>query len=103
MKRLTAFTIILAFLSACQQNNKKSDANAAVSFSRDSLLEDIRILASDSFQGRKPFTKGEDLTVSFLTKKFQSFGLEPGNGNSFVQEVPLVEITPNPAPVLIIS
>ena len=103
MKRLTAFTIILALLSACQENNKKSDANAAVSFSRDSLLEDIRILASDSFQGRKPFTKGEDLTVSFLTNKFQSFGLEPGNGNSFVQEVPLVEITPNPAAELLIS
>jgi len=103
MKRLTAFTFILALLSACQQNNKESDANAAVSFSRDSLLEDIRILASDSFQGRKPFTKGEDLTVSFLTNKFQSFGLEPGNGSSFVQEVPLVEITPNPAPELLIS
>lgn len=49
-------------------------------------------IASDEFLGRKPFTKGEDLTVSYLRDEFKSIGLQPGNGESYFQDVPMVEI-----------
>jgi Zn-dependent M28 family amino/carboxypeptidase len=54
--------------------------------------EHVRVLASDDFQGRKPGTPGEDKTVAYLVERFRKLGLKPGNGSSFIQQVPLVEI-----------
>jgi Zn-dependent M28 family amino/carboxypeptidase len=50
-------------------------------------------LSSDEFGGRKPGTEGEKLTLDFLTQEFQRLGLKPANGDSFLQPVPMVEIT----------
>jgi Zn-dependent M28 family amino/carboxypeptidase len=52
----------------------------------------VRVLASDEFLGRKPGTAGEDKTVTYLIENFRKIGLKPGNGNSYVQSVPLVQI-----------
>ena len=57
------------------------------------FAEHVRVLASDEFQGRKPGTVGEDKTVSYLVENFRRLGLKPGNGNSYIQPVPLVQIT----------
>ncbi len=43
--------------------------------------------------GRKPFTEGETKTVNYLREQYKIAGLEPGNGNSYFQEVPMVRIT----------
>ncbi len=53
----------------------------------------VRVLASDDFQGRKPGTAGEDKTVSYLIENFRKLGMRPGNGTSYVQQVPLVQIS----------
>jgi Zn-dependent M28 family amino/carboxypeptidase len=58
------------------------------------------MLSSDSFQGRRPFTEGEIRTVNYLKQSYASMGLEPGNGNSYFQEVPMVEITPDCDPTM---
>jgi Zn-dependent M28 family amino/carboxypeptidase len=52
----------------------------------------VRALASDDFEGRKPGTPGEEKTVSYLVEQFRKLGLKPGNGESFLQPVPMVEI-----------
>jgi len=52
-----------------------------------------RELSSDEFEGRMPGTIGEEMTVALLTERFKAAGLEPGNNGSWVQDVPLVEIT----------
>jgi len=71
--------------------------------SGDQLLADIKILASDSFLGRGPGTLGEDRTVEFLEREFRAIGFEPGNPDgSFIQKVPLVGITPDPASTLVV-
>jgi Zn-dependent M28 family amino/carboxypeptidase len=57
------------------------------------VRNDIRLLASDDYQGRRPGTAGEDKTLSLLTEQFKKLGLKPGNGESYLQQVPLVEIT----------
>ena len=63
----------------------------------DSLLAHIKILASDEFEGRAPGTKGEDLSVNYITEQFAKVGLKPGNPNGFyVQEVPLAGIASEP-------
>ncbi|QEC41416.1 M28 family metallopeptidase [Pseudobacter ginsenosidimutans] len=74
------------------------DEDGLAAFSADSLGKNIEVLASDSFLGRMPFTKGEDLTIDFLQKKFAAVGLEPGNGDSYLQDVPLVNIKTTAAP-----
>ncbi len=51
----------------------------------------VRVLASDDFQGRKPGTPGEEKTVAYLVEQFRKLGLKPGNGESFLQQVPMVE------------
>ena len=64
--------------------------------SEESLKNHLITLSSDEFQGRKPFTEGEVKTTNYLKSQFESFGLAPGNGDSYFQDVPLVELTAKP-------
>ena len=36
------------------------------------------------------------MTIAYLADEFASYGVEPGNGDSYFQDVPLVDITVNP-------
>ena len=45
----------------------------------DAVLADIKKLSSDEFGGRTPGSKGEELTVQYLTQQFKAAGAEPGN------------------------
>lgn len=96
MRFLLFLSFLLALIS-CNENSKTAGStyteDGFASFSKDSLGKDINILASDSFAGRKPFTEGENKTITFLQKRFQEIGLEPGNGNSYLQDVPMVNIS----------
>lgn len=61
------------------------------------LMRHIDRLASDEFEGRAPGTKGEELTVNYLTEEFRKMGLKPGNPDgTYVQAVPLAGYTPKP-------
>ena len=58
------------------------------------MLDRIKALSADEYEGRKPGTKGEDLTVKYLEAEFKKLGLKPGNTDgTFIQPVPLVGIT----------
>ena len=58
------------------------------------LVEHIRRLSSDKFEGRAPGTEGERLTVRYLIDQFKTLGLEPGHPEgTYVQNVPLVGLT----------
>ena len=57
------------------------------------MKEVTQVLSSDAFEGREPGTAGEEKTVAYLIEQFEAAGLQPGNGTSWVQRVPLVEIT----------
>ncbi len=102
MKRYLWFSFLLtsAVATSCFLNNNANKDDGLAAFSADSLIEHIKILSSDSFQGRKPFTAGETRTVDYLQKAFASVGLEPGNGNSYLQDVPMVNILSQPAPFM---
>jgi len=63
----------------------------------DGLLAHIKVLASDEFEGRAPGTKGEELSVKYISDQFRSIGLKPGNPDgSYTQEVPLAGIKSDP-------
>lgn len=57
------------------------------------LAAQVQILASDEFAGRQPGGPGERKTVAYLEREFQRLGLKPGNGDRYVQDVPMLEIT----------
>src|SRR5215472_9716384 len=63
----------------------------------DSLLAHIKVLASDEFEGRAPGTKGEELSVKYITDQFKNISLKPGNPDgTYIQEVPLAGIKSEP-------
>src|SRR5690606_37977708 len=101
-KQIIIGLAIAAILNSCDRGKHVYDpalldSTALVAVSKDSYEANVATLASDEFQGRKPFTKGDTLAVSFIEQQFKSLGLKPGNGSSFFQEVPMVEITSMPA------
>jgi len=62
-------------------------------FSEEAYREDVATLASDEFEGRAPGSRGERLTVDYLVAELADAGLEPGFGDSYLQPVPMVELT----------
>jgi Zn-dependent M28 family amino/carboxypeptidase len=54
------------------------------------ILEHIKVLASDEYEGRGPGTPGEEKSVAYLAGQFQKMGLKPGNPDgTYFQTVPL--------------
>src|SRR3954447_9355401 len=61
------------------------------------LLKHIKVLASDEFEGRAPGSKGEELSVKYISEQFKALGLKPGNPDgTYIQEVPLAGIVTQP-------
>src|SRR5690606_26064524 len=104
----TGLSILLAaaVLAGCNNQDQKGlteDSAALNSITEGGFIQSVKTLSSDEFLGRMPFTEGETKTINYLKEQFEQIGLEPGNGDSFFQEVPLVEITSSPSQQLTIS
>ena len=85
---------VAGWIISCNEKSTSFDSeDGLASFNLDSLTNHIISLSSNEFQGRRPFTSGETRTVNYLANSFAKLGLEPGNGSSYFQDVPLVEIT----------
>jgi len=81
-----------------------AEQSAWKEISGQALLDDIRTLSSDQFEGRAPASRGEQLTVGFLVSRFKALGLEPGNPDgTYLQNVPMVGIKADPAAELVFS
>ncbi|HAS57013.1 MAG TPA: peptidase M28 [Algoriphagus sp.] len=90
MRKTLFFLSILAALVSCSENQPYQ-------FTVSDIETHIDTLSSDYFLGRMPFTEGEEKTVAYLVNEFQKLGLEPGNGDSYIQEVPMVSILTQPS------
>jgi Zn-dependent M28 family amino/carboxypeptidase len=74
---------------------------ATPSIDPDRVLQHIRILSSDEYEGRLPGTTGEEKTVSYLVGQFRQMGLAPGNPDgTYLQDVPMEGITGSPGMTL---
>jgi len=103
MKKIIGLTLLTtAVLVGCGSSEDKQatpQVNSAIdvatsydSINKQQLIKHIKVLASDEFEGRAPSSKGEKLTLDYLTKEFTALGFKPGNGDSFLQAVPMVSI-----------
>ncbi|MGO2128407.1 MAG: M28 family metallopeptidase [Pseudoalteromonas prydzensis] len=103
MKRYFSLTLLAtAVLAGCATTSLTSDdvSKGYNSINAEQLAEHVKVLASDEFGGRAPSSKGEELTLAYLTTEFKKLGFQPGNGDSFLQEVPLVSLEADPDMVL---
>ena len=77
-------------LGALAQNGPPDPNQAAA----DRMMETIRVLSSDEYEGRAPGTHGEELAVGYMKKAFTELGLAPaGPDGSYLQDVPLVGLS----------
>ncbi|MDJ0878728.1 MAG: M28 family metallopeptidase [Halieaceae bacterium] len=109
--RLSALFALFALLTACSRSEQPPvaetpAATGALDAQRSQVEADLHthteVMASDAFGGRGPGTPGEEMTVNYLVEQFEGLGLEPGNGESWVQEVPITAVTTDPSAVLAI-
>ncbi|TXE13655.1 M28 family metallopeptidase [Algoriphagus aquimarinus] len=100
MKNYLKFLVLLLCIS-CE--NDSNESTVLVQVDQATIATHIAQLASDEFLGRKPFTEGEVLTVNYLKDEFEKLGLLPGNGDSYFQDVPMVEIDGTPSKKMVIS
>lgn len=94
-KHLFSFLVIIIITlvsTQCQTPDSEID-KALSSINNEDLTKHVKILASDEFEGRRPFTKGETKTIQYLEQTFKNMGLEPANNGSYFQKVPLVEVS----------
>ena len=87
----------------CSRRRRDAAAQAqAPAFTADAVMAHVKVLASDEFEGRAPGTKGEDLTVAYISDQFRKVGLKPGHTDgTYIQKVPMVGITADPATSLV--
>jgi len=72
--------------------------------SAERIREDVRVLASDAFEGRGPGETGEQKTVEYLSTSFAAAGLEPGGVDGlWTQPVPLVRLDRKPGAKLALT
>jgi Zn-dependent M28 family amino/carboxypeptidase len=93
MRSLTQSLLPAALVAACALTAAAKSPEQAPRLSLDTMKNLTRELSSDAFEGRAPGTVGEEKTLALLTREFKRAGLQPGNGASWFQEVPLVQIT----------
>src|SRR5258706_11402094 len=85
---------VAGWIVSCNQKSNTLDSeDGLASFNVDSLTNHIIALSSDEFQGRRPFTGGENRTRDYLPKSFTNLGLETGNGSTYFYGGTLVGIS----------
>ena len=98
-KHATKLISLVVLVAACSKSGPVPMAQLP-DIDTAALLAHVKTLSSDEFEGRAPGSKGEALTVDYLIDQFKKIGLKPGNvDGTYVQKVPLVGITPAPAPL----
>ena len=90
-----ADTSVATDISSSPATNRSAQSSAMTSIIDDAALRArIEVLASDEFEGRAPGTRGGEKARAYLIDEMKKIGLEPGAGDTYEQEVPLVEISP---------
>lgn len=52
--------------------------NAAKEITKEQMMDHIRVLASDAYQGRGTETEGEQMSVDYLVHALETLGAEAG-------------------------
>ena len=62
------------------------------------LRAHLEFLADDALEGRRPGTRGAELTAKYLAAQFRRLGMEPaGDSGTYYHRVPIITLTPAPS------
>lgn len=103
--RMAPGLVAALFAAACAvEEGGDAELNAALeTITVEEIAAHTQELSSDAYEGRLPATPGEEKTLAYLTAEFGKLGLQPGHGDSWLQEVPLVSIAASPDMALTVS
>ena len=85
---MTMFALVAGLFSGCQA----PEAYDIPTFC-ENYQTHVETLASDEFEGRAPATPGGEKTKEYIIGEYERIGLKPAANGSYLQPVPLVEIT----------
>lgn len=88
--------LLLPFTVAAQSKKKKAKmqayaeqkANADLMYR---LTQHVQYLASDSLEGRRTGTKGEQMAMQYIANQYTAMGIEPKGSNGYIQEFEINE------------
>src|SRR5262245_26683173 len=97
--KLSLLTLLMANLGVALAQQKSAAGPPASSLkviTADGVMDHIKVLSSDEFEGRAPGSRGEELSVNYISDQFKKVGLLPGNTDgTYLQKVPVVGIAAN--------
>ncbi|HJR17857.1 MAG TPA: M28 family peptidase [Gemmatimonadales bacterium] len=85
---------------AAQQTTAAPNSGERVAAALDTnvLRAHLEFLADDALEGRRPGTRGAELTAKYLAAQFRHLGLEPaGDSGTYYHRVPIITLTPAPS------
>jgi len=98
ISRIVLVTFVLLFIS-CKTETKGKDiaktkthtqTEISYDFSKTALLEHVKELSSDSYEGRETGTKGAEKAKTYIIAEFKKLGVKP-LGKTFEQVFPMPE------------
>ena len=81
-KSLYAIVLFL-FIGFALIQSKRSSTPSGIT--KNELMNHIRYLSHEKREGRYPGSRGSKDAISYIVKKFKSYGVQPGANNSFIQ------------------
>lgn len=98
MTRILFYILSLSSIVSCSTQQKKSTTTAelgevpptvfAESITVDELKEYLFEISSDAYEGRDTGEAGQKKAAEFLIDYYKKNNIRPGNGDSFLQEIP---------------
>ncbi len=82
MKHL--YPILLVSLFACTQA-PTTQPDLALTITEGEILDHIKTLSDDGFEGRFPGTSGSDKAIDYITGEYKSAGIEPAGVSGYMQ------------------
>lgn len=92
-KKLLICVALVAAISAAPNFATGAKTGARIQLDMERYKADLKEISDDRFAGRGPGAVGEKRFVPWLEEQFKANGLQPGNGSSYLQAVPITEIT----------
>ncbi len=91
IRKLGACTLATGSFAACTPSMQTGTAPISATVSADRIAADVKAVSADSFLGRGPATRGEELATGYIRDRLIAAGVQPGGPNgSWFQEVPLL-------------
>ncbi len=95
MKRAITFILLIGFVASGLFGQDRT-----ASFDPDKMRERVKRLSADDFEGRGPGTAGGRMAAQYIADQLKAAGVNPGNKDSYFQNVKLVGVKADPNTVL---